>query len=176
VSLSGALDLSPALEELTIQERIIVESKLKGMTLAACAAAAGATLEDVRSLVKQKHIVTALTVGQAICEEHSRVTRERVSAMLLNAYDHADTATEMVLAARELAKLHGLNAPTQVQIDHNVSLRNVRTEADIRKLSLEELERLAVMRGNEVLEGEFTALPAPVPVATEEVSDGEASR
>lgn len=162
MSMSGTLDLAPALELLTVRERIVVEARLKGMSMAACAAAAGIPLDDVRSLLEGKHIQAALKLGTDICEDHSRITRERLSQMLLNAYDHADDATEMVLAVRELAKLHGLNAPTQVRVDHTVRLKAVRTEAELRQLPLEELERLADMRGQDVLEDEF------IPVKTAE--------
>ena len=175
MSRAGALDLTPVLDELTDRERILVESRLRGLTLATCAQAAGIPLDDVRVLILKPHMKVALSVGKEICEEHSRVTRERVSGMLIEAYNHADTATEMVLAARELAKLHGLNAPTEVHIDHNVQLKTVRTEADLRRLSLSELERLAHMRGSEVLEGEFTpmaALPAPEPEQAEKENAG----
>lgn len=162
MSLSGALDLTPALEELTDQERILVEARLKGMSMAASAAAAGYSLDQVRVLLDQPNIKRALTVGKEICTAHSAITRERLSDMLLNAYDHSDTATEMVLAVRELAKLHGLNAPTQVNIDHTVRLKAIKTEADLKQLTLEELERIALMRGNDVLEGEFTPIPARI--------------
>lgn len=160
MSVAGALDLQPALEYLTERERIVVEARLRGLSWAACAAAAGVPLDEVRYLFTQDRIKAAMELGKEICEAHSAINRERLSKMLLEAYNYAENATEMVLAARELAKLHGLNAPTRVEIDHNVKLKAVKTEADLKQLSLEELERLALMRGGEVLEGEFSEVRA----------------
>lgn len=153
------MDLLPALEGLTDRDRIIVEAKLRGCSLAQCAAAAGTTYNIVRDLMSEPHIRDALKKGREISAQATAFTRERLSEMYMEAYRAAGCAAEMVMAINGLAKLHGLNAPAQVQIDHSHRLSTVTKEQQIKQLSVEDLERLANLKGGDVIEGDFVALP-----------------
>lgn len=165
------MDLSPALENLNDRERVVVEGRLRGMSQAAIAQMAGTTLDVVRAMLGLDHIRIALQHGRQISADFTAITREKLTAMLMEAYQASATATEQILAVRELAKLHGLNAPTQVSIDHTHRLTNVKTERDLKQLTVAELERLALMHPHEIIEGEFT----PVARLTQDVANGAAA-
>lgn len=149
------MDLLPALVDLSDAERIYVESRLRGLSLEACARAAG--FQNPRSMVAaleaDPRIVTALRKGREISAQETGVTRKTIEEMLLRAYDAAATAGEMVMAARELARLHGLNEPTKHEVKHTV--RQVKSEKELKALPTEELERLAHEDPSRVIEGDF---------------------
>lgn len=150
-------DFTPIFEGLTDRERVMVEARLKGMSIPQAAVAAGMSLNNARVLCDEPRVKAALKEGRRISAEACAITREKLTDMLMEAYRAAGCAAEMVMAVRELAKLHGLNAPQQVQIAHEHRLSN--TAADLKQLPLAELERLARTHGSDVIEGEFTALP-----------------
>ncbi len=106
------MDLSPALEGLTEKRRIYVEARLQGMSPKAACMAAGVAPNQISNYEGNPDVKAAIAKGHAISAEHTGLTREKVTAMLMDAYRMAETATEMVMAARELGKLHGLYAPT----------------------------------------------------------------
>jgi len=153
-----APDYSEIFEQLTERERTLVEARLRGMTVAACAAACGITYLAAKPIFSEPHIIAALKRGREISIAATMVTREKLTNMLMEAYRAAGCAAEMVMAVKELAKLHGLNAPQQVQIDHSHRIANVKSD-QLKQLSVAELERLALQQGSELIEGEFTELP-----------------
>lgn len=69
-----------------------------------------------------------------------QINRGLVTNMLLDAYDTAESANEMVNAARELGKLHGLYEP-----EKSVVINGDLNEAakQLSSMSTAELERLA---------------------------------
>lgn len=157
------MDLSAAFAglDLTDKQRIYVESRLRGMSKVASARAAGAIKDPERGAEqyeKYDAVRTAIERGRQISIQITGYTREKITDMLERAYYAATTAAEMVMAARELGKLHGLYAPTNVKVDHTHRLKDARTEEDLRRLSTEELLRLANERGTDFIEGEFTEL------------------
>lgn len=155
------MDLGPAFQGLDDRDRIYVESRLRGMSQAAAAAAAGLAPSSAKKFEQRDHIKDALDHGRRISVIETGITRQRVSDMLMDAYRSATTAAEMVMAARELGRLHGLYAPQKVELDHTHKLAQVKSEEDIRRLSTADLLQLVNARGNDVVDGQFELLPAP---------------
>ena len=95
-----------------------------GMPVRNAAKSVGLTPGQGEKLLDRQDI--AETVGvlrQRVTQElGSVITRDFVGGMILEAHKKAATATEEITAARELAKLYGLNAPEkQVVVNYNVS-------------------------------------------------------
>lgn len=126
---------------LTSQERQFVVNYASGMPVREAAKSVGLDARDGLKLMERQDI--AETVGilrQKLTQELGAViTRDFVGAMILEAHKKAATATEEITAARELAKLYGLNAPEkQLVVSYNVQ----RVE-QLEALSDQELARIA---------------------------------
>lgn len=100
------------------------------------------------------HIRETTGVGQSrldrIASRQRRdINRGLVTNMLLDAYEMADTSSEMVNAAKELGKLHGLYAPEQT-----VTISGTFEEAQkqISSMSNEELQRIL----SDTIDGEYS--------------------
>lgn len=109
---------------LTSQERQFVMNYASGMPVRNAAKSVGLTPGQGAQLLERQDV--AETVGvlrqQLTRELGSVITRDFVGVMILEAHKKAATATEEIAAARELAKLYGLNAPEkQVVMTYNVS-------------------------------------------------------
>ena len=118
------VDVVPRGKFLTEQEKRFVGLYSQGMTAKAAARAAGYLLtEAVRLLDRQDVIESIALMRQRMNEELGAViTRDFVGAMILEAHKKAATATEEITAARELARLYGLNAPEKtVSVQYNVT-------------------------------------------------------
>lgn len=155
------MDLSSAFVGLTDKQRIYVESRLQGMSQVASARAAGAGVNPDRSAEQYERnpmVAAAIERGRQISIAHTGYNREKIAEMLQRAYDCAESAAEMVMAARELGRLHGVYAPTNVKVDHNHRLTDARNSGNLKSLTTAELEKLAQLHGNEVIEGEFTEI------------------
>lgn len=156
------MDLSPAFEGLDDKERVYVQSRLAGMSQIASAAAAGLPRQNTERYEKKGSIAAALAKGREISIQQTGITREKVSEMLMDAYRSAATATEMVMAARELGRLHGVYAPQKVDVEVEHRLKHVKTEQDLKRLKTADLLKLAATRGDDILEAEFAeVLPVP---------------
>jgi hypothetical protein len=158
------MDLTAAFEGLDDRDRIYVQSRLQGMSKVASCAAAGLQPGSHSKIEDRPEIKRALELARAEMVRHTGITLEKVTEMLLDAYRSAVNATEMVMAARELGKLHDLYPSAKVKIDHTHQLKEVKSESDIRRLTTKELLKLAQMRGADVIDADFTevtALPAP---------------
>jgi hypothetical protein len=71
--------------------------------------------------------------------------------MLLDAYENADTSSEMVNAAKELGKLHGLYAPEQT-----VTIQGTFEEAQKQITSMSNDDLLRIINDtSDVIEGEL---------------------
>jgi hypothetical protein len=143
------VDLQPVLQGLSDRERVYVESRLKGLSKAASAIAAG-TQPCQASKIETPAVVEALEKGRALSIKNTGITRERVIEMLENAYHSAETAQEMVAAARELGRMLGYYEAQKVAVTHE---HKVHKAEQLKTLTVDELERLA--RGDAVIEGEF---------------------
>lgn len=145
------MDLSHAFAGLDDRQRIYVESKLRGMTNRAAAAAAGMSESEAVNISRTEDVRQALETGRQASIKATGMDREKITEMLMDAYRAAESATEMVMAARELGKLHGVYAAQKVEHTHEVT--KVTKFEQLKQLSNEDLERIT--RGELVLEGEF---------------------
>lgn len=83
------------------------------------------------------------------------VNRALITGMLVEAYEIADTANEVVNVARELGKLHGLYEPEK-SIRVNVASGDIAKQ--LQQMSTEDLQKLlGTSPEGIVLEGEFDA-------------------
>jgi len=143
---------------LTSQEREFVINYAAGMPVKQAAVSAGMKTQAGLKLMERQDV--AETIGilrqKVAAELGSVITRDFVGAMILEAHKKAATATEEITAARELAKLYGLNAPEkQVVVSYNVQ----RVE-QLEALPDHELARLAGL--------DDMALAPPVTVVEDE--------
>lgn len=155
------MDLTPALEELDERERVFVEARLRGLNIRQASAAAGVTHQMGSVIEARPEVERAMELARKISAEATGRTREEIDRMLMDAYNNATNTVEQVMAARELAKLHGLYAPAKVEVDHTHRLGAVKKAEDMKSLTVQELEKLAMSRGGEVIEGEYEALDVP---------------
>lgn len=150
------MDLTPALQGLTDQDRIFVEGLLRGLSQVAAGTAAGyKTPASVASRkMKEPHIAAALEEGRRISAQATGITREKLNDMLMNAYYNAATSGEQVSAVMALAKINGLiEQKSTVKVQH--SLAAPKDESDLKQLPTEELMRLARTEPRLLIEGEF---------------------
>lgn len=150
--------LAPYLEPLTEPQRLYVASRLKGMSKVASAVAAGyAMAESNGNKVELSEAVReAIRVGREALAQEVMFDRRKAHDMLMDAHRNAETATEQILAVREMIKLHGVAAPEVKELRHQVS-GSVKQE--VQKLSDADLLRLARLKDTEVprvLEAEFS--------------------
>lgn len=141
------MDLSPALSGLSDKQRLYVQARLEGDQPGVAARRAGVKEPSStwRLMENNPQIREALRKGREISMAATGITRERVTEMLLEAYRNAANATEQIAAAKELGRLHGVYEANKLQVEHN--LKNVKSERELRALSVEDLERLAVIDG-----------------------------
>lgn len=154
------MDLAPAFEGLTDRERLYVEGVLKGLPKRAAAQAAGMNPTTTGQLDSRPAIAAALAKGREISIRETGVTRTKITDMLLEAWRNCVTATEQVVVARELGKLHGLYEAKKVEVKHQ--LEHVTRADQLRTLTVAELERIAAGGGPLVIEGEFTSVSLPL--------------
>jgi hypothetical protein len=82
------------------------------------------------------------------------VNRALITGMLVEAYEIAETANEVVNVAKELGKLHGLYEPEKT-VTLNVSSGDINKQ--LQQMSTEELQRLLGTPSDEIiLEGEYS--------------------
>lgn len=153
------MDLAPAFEGLSDRERIYVEGVLRGLPKKASAQAAGYQDVEFARLEKRPHVLKALDAGRNISIKETGITREKVTDMLMEAWRNATSTTEQVMVARELGKLHGLYEAKKVEVKHQ--LEHVSRTEQLRTLTVEELERIALEGKPLVIDGEFDVMDLP---------------
>ena len=146
------VDVLPRERFLSEQEKRFVGLYAQGMTARAAARAAGYELPEALRLIKRQDVMESIAVMRQRMNEQlgEVITRDFVGAMILEAHKKAATATEEIAAARELAKLYGLNAPEKREV---VSYSVTRVE-QLESLPDAELVRLAGLQD--------AALPPPL--------------
>lgn len=153
---------------LTRKEQLYVDSRLSGLGKVASAAAAGYASPNNESarLEAKEHIQAALIAMTEKSAEEVGFSRKDAHDMYMDAYQNAETATEQIAAVNAMVKLHGLEAPKQVEVkhDHQVS-------GEIRYLPTEELMKLAEMENDLVLDGEYEEVGEKPLLEPPEVTD-----
>ena len=153
------MDLAPAFEGLSDRERIYVEGVLRGLPKKASAQAAGYDPVEFARLEKRPQVQKALETGRNISIKETGITREKVTDMLMEAWKNAVSTTEQVMVARELGKLHGLYEAKKVEVKHQ--LEHVSRADQLRTLTVEELERVALEGKPLIIDGEFDVMDLP---------------
>lgn len=149
---AGILGLS----RLDPQESRLVEEVLRGIPLIPAAKAAGIKRTDVHEVLARPHVAQTLAyLRDQYVQEEVIVDRNRLNMMLFEAHSKAATATEEIMAIRELGKMNGCYEPEkrQVQIDQHM------TYEQVQQLDTEELLRLAGEDGlDPAIDGEYEEL------------------
>lgn len=129
------------LADLTQQEVIFVRSLLRGLPLQMAAKQSGVPESQMHTFVSQPHVASVLShMRETMFTTHVEVNRDMLNLMLFEAHAKSANSTEEIMAIRELAKINGLNAPTQTEVKVT---RETRTSEQLRRMSSEELARLA---------------------------------
>jgi hypothetical protein len=116
----------PCADQLTVEQNRYVFMVVQGMSTAAACAAVGMT----RTQANHPAVKEAVSWFMAHHANQVVVTRDKATAMLFEAHSHAVSATEEILAVKELGKLHNLyesdkamqraGPPGQVNLQVNV--------------------------------------------------------
>lgn len=154
------MKLSEALDKCTAMQRIFVRQRLLGDSIAASGTAAG--LKDPKKesyrMAKAPNVVAAMAAGMEDSADEMLTDRKAVEQMFLDAYNNSETATEQIMAARELGKLHGHYAPTKTETKHEHSGR-IEHDHDMREISTAKLLEAAgekrLLPDPKVIEGDF---------------------
>lgn len=134
---------------LTEQERTLVVSLARGMTLAQAARLAGYTqTTSAKKALERPHVASALGAmrNSLLASLGNAVTRENLTLMLFEAHRNAATATEQIAAIREIGKMHGLYEPERKVVDAHIS----GAVQHIRQLDDAELVRLAGLSTSDI--------------------------
>lgn len=134
----------------------------RGAPHSTAARAAGMTNGQALEALQRNEVAETVAAMRRRLDESlgEVITRDFIGGMILDSHRRAATATEELTAARDLAKLYGLNAPERaVQVVYNVS----RVE-QLEHMSDEELVRIAgitpdTVRQPALLEHEAEAEP-----------------
>lgn len=133
--------------KLTAKQRIFVDCRLDGMSQVAAAAAAG--VSKAHKMEHNENVQTAMVERMSALAEEVDFSRREAHDMYMQAYTNADTATEQIAAVTAMVKLHGLERPKILKIEHDHIHMG-----SIELMPTDELLRLAGME-DIVLDGEF---------------------
>lgn len=154
--------------KLTRQQRLYVDSRLQGLTQVASAAAAGAAnpKKAGNQMEKSKSVQAALVSMMERTAEEVNFGRKEAHDMYMDAYQNAETAAEQIAAVTAMVKLHGLEAPKKVEVEHNHS-----HSGELRFMPTEDLVKLAGMEEELALEGEFQEIGEAPMLQPPEITD-----
>lgn len=96
------------LEPFTAQEEHFVTLLLQGMSLEVAREQTAVGPRKARKLIADPRYKAIAEYCEAYLSHGELVTREKLTAMLMDAHRHASNALEEVAVVRELGKLHGL--------------------------------------------------------------------
>jgi hypothetical protein len=149
-------DVEEDLRKLTAKQRIYVESRIGGMNVMQSCAAAG--LKSAGGIEKNPRISQILLHANKAALTKLVMTREDVLAGFMDAVNSSASATELVMAWREIGKVIGAYEP-EVKVVVSVDL----TAEKIAAMGDDALLRLSGMEDFEnpdmkedILEGEYT--------------------
>jgi len=150
--------LESQLLALSAKQRIYVESRIEGLSPAQSCAAAGTTMKPahMENHPRIKMVMFQLTRGAL---RKLELTRNEVLAGFMDAVDASSSATELVMAWREIGKVIGAYEPAVVVHKHTDM-----TPEKISSMSDEELLKMAAMEGfklsdDDIIEAEYEEVP-----------------
>ena len=139
-SLYPYLNLKP----LTGQQEQLVMLHLRGLSIPEAADQAGyRSIDKARAVLRRDDVRAIMDYLRERHFRDTRVTREMLTAMLFEAHSKSETATEEVLCIRELGKMHEIYPDAKrntVEINAKGEVTNVK---QVRRMSDEELMKLA---------------------------------
>ena len=140
------------MEALDAKQKLYIESRAMGSVPVVAARVAGYTHPDEAAieLEADRTVRMALEVSIRLKARELKVTREDVMGWMLDAYRNAATSTEMLAAAKEIARLNGLYEPQRLEINKTVEIR----QEQLRNMSDDELLKLA----GEAIEADYEVL------------------
>lgn len=146
------MSLPSSFHKLTRREQLYVEGRLQGLSQIASATAAGYAKPktDCSRVEKKEHVQQAMLDMMQKSADEVGFGRKEAHDMYMEAYHNAETAMEQIAAVNALVKLHGLEAPKQLEVKHQHTV-----DGEIRYLPTDELMRLADMSDTLVLDGEY---------------------
>jgi len=103
--------------QLTNKQRIYVDSRLSGLSQLASASAAGDSTPQ--RFEENERVQAALVERMAAVADEVDFSRKEAHDMYLDAYRNAETATEQIAAVTAMVKLHGLEKPKVLKIEHD---------------------------------------------------------
>ncbi len=160
-------NLASCFREVSPKERIYCEGRLSGLSKVASAGAAGFAnpKKMAYQIEKRPHVMEAIVAATQIYAEEVGFTRREAHDMLMVAFRNADTAMEQIAAVRELIKLHGVQAPVVIEVEHTHT-----HELQLENMPLKELMQLAGQRGI-TLEGEYERVADRKPEQLEAIKE-----
>lgn len=150
--------------KLTSKQRIYVDGILSGLTKKAACAAAGGSKPDV--FEESQNVRDALADMMAKGAEEVGFSRKEAHDMYMEAYRSAETAMEQIAAVNAMVKLHGLEAPKKVEVEHTHS-----HSGELELLPTAELMKLAKLDKKLALPGEFEVIEDRPALEPPEVTD-----
>jgi hypothetical protein len=167
------MSLPSSYSELTRQQRLYVDGRLSGLSQVAAASAAGCGTprKDGHRLEKNEVVQKAMLDMMQRTADEVGFGRKEAHDMYMDAYMNAETAMEQIAAVNALVKLHGLEAPKKVEIEHTHDHNH-----ELRFLPTEELMKLAGMDQKLVLEGEFEEVGEKPQLEPPEVTEDNSER
>jgi hypothetical protein len=137
-----------------VLQRRYVEARLQGLSVTAACRAAGVNAGDIGKHESHPKVRAALKycVQQSSMKARD-LSKSDVMTGMLDAVEAAATASELVMAWRELGKLIGAYEPEKKILEVHDYTRD-----ELKTLSDEELLKLAGNRYADAIDGEFTEL------------------
>lgn len=141
------------LARLNHQEARLVEEILRGVPLIPAAKAAGIKRQESHEVLARPHVAQTLAyLRDQYAQEDVIVDRNKLNLMLFEAHSKAATATEEIMAIRELGKMNGCYEPEKRQVQVNQHM----TYEQVQQLDTDELLRLAEEDGlDPAIDGEY---------------------
>lgn len=149
VTLQG---LYPSLQikPFTAQQETLVTLILKGVNVPQAEKQAGYRQGGARIFLKKEETQTILEWFRDQVVKEIKFTRDQATMMYLEAHGKAASATEEIMATKELCKLHDLNLDakhkgTNIQINDNSRQVNVSNAKQLERMDTAKLMELAGM-------------------------------
>lgn len=154
---------------LTAKQRLYVDGRMQGLSKVAAARAAGfaAANAEASKIDANPKVQQAMLDRMQQNADEVDFGRKEAHAMYMEAYQNAETAMEQIAAVNALVKLHGIDAPKKLMVEHEHTHKG-----EIEFMPTEELMRLANMEEKLVLPGEFEEVKEPARIEHER-SDSE---
>lgn len=165
--------------KLTVKQRTYVDCRLEGLSKKASANAAGA--RDGEYFESNEVVQLAMIERMQATADEVDFSRKEAHDMYMDAYRNADTATEQIAAVNAMVKLHGLEKPRVIEVNHDHThhgqLEYMPTDqlmklADMEDLTLEgdweDVTDVPILGAPEATDDNTAEEPATVPTVSQD--------